>query len=148
MLALVALLATGSAHACADKVRADGFGLRAIEAYDKGDSVLAAVLWRQAARAGARDAMTALGGLYDIGDGVAADPRTARRWYARAARRGDAHAMLLLADSRLSLDPSDREARDLIHRAAALGHPFAKRHLAALSGDADGLTEDSTGDQK
>ena len=62
-----------------------------------------------------------------IGDGVAPDPEDALRWYARAARRGDAHAMALLADALADTDP--RRARALFAQASEQGHAYAARRL-------------------
>lgn len=121
---------------------------RAAEAYDGGDSALAADLWRQAAEAGDRDAMTALGALLEEGDGVHENLKLAREWYIRAADRGEPHAMVLIAIERLSDDPADRRGLSLMTKAASLGHEFAKRRLAALSGDARAHSDDSTGDDQ
>jgi TPR repeat protein len=122
--------------------------VRAAKAYDSGDSALAADLWRCAAEAGGRDAMTSLGALLEEGDGVHADAALARLWYVRAAEQGEPHAMVLLAIERLNNDPADQKGIALMTRAAALDHDFAKRHLAALSGDAGGHSDDSIGDHQ
>lgn len=121
---------------------------QAAEAYDSGDTALAATLWRQAAQAGDRDAMTALGALLEEGDGVPANLELAREWYLRAADRGEPHAMVLIAIERLSHDPADPRGLSLMNRAAALGHDFAKRRLASLSGNASANSDDSTGDDQ
>lgn len=125
---------------------ADALDACAAEAYDSGDSAQAAELWQRAANAGGRDAMTALGALLEEGDGVSANLDLAREWYIRAADRGEPHAMVLLAIERLSHDPADQKGLSLMTRAASLGHDFAKRRLAALSGEAvdnsDGSIED------
>lgn len=148
-MVIAATLFASPAMACADQARAVAFDARAMEAYDQGNSVLAAVLWRQAAHAGGRDAMTALGGLLEAGDGVArARPDQARRWYTRAAGRGEPHAMVLLAEERLSANPADEQGLSLMRRAAALGHELAIRRLAALSGETGVHSYDSKGDLK
>lgn len=116
-----------TAGAQASAYDAEALSDRAAEAYDAGDSVLAAVLWRLSGKAGSADAMTAYGGLREIGDGVAPDPEDALRWYARAARRGDAHAMALLADALADTDP--RRARALFAQASEQGHAYAARRL-------------------
>lgn len=120
---------------------------RGVEAYDQGNAPLAVLLWRQAARAGSADAMTALGGMLEAGDGVRASARQALFWYARAARRGEPHAMVLLAEHHLSRDPVDDRGRTLLVRAAALGHLFAQRRLAELSGGPGTFSSDRNGDR-
>ena len=124
---IAAMIASGASQA-QSALGADALDARALEAYDAGDARLAAMLWRQAAKAGSADAMTAYAGLREAGDGVAADAEDARRWYARAARRDEPHAMVMLAD-RIG-DAADPRARALLRRAAALGHPYAIRRLS------------------
>ena len=123
-----ALIATADiAGAQAAAYDADALSYRAAAAYDAGDSVLASFLWRLAGKAGSADSMTAYAGMRETGDGVRADPKDAQRWYARAARRGDAHAMALLADRIFAEDP--RRAKALYARASALGHAYATLRL-------------------
>lgn len=148
--ALCGLLAplTVSASRAADDAAVAALDVRAAQAYDGGDSALAAVLWRQAAEAGGRDAMTSLGALLEEGDGVRADVDRARQWYARAAEMGEPHAMVLLAIERLTHDPADRQGLSLMMKAASLGHNFAKRRLAELSGETVDPSDDSIGDDQ
>lgn len=127
---------------------AEALSLRAARAYDAGDSALAALLWRQSAKAGAVDAMTAYAGLLEEGDGLRADPEGAARWYARAARRGDAHAMVLLAEIHLARDPHDPRAKALFQEAADRGHPFARRRLEGPPSADDAVLSGVKGDQE
>lgn len=147
MLSLAVIVGL-SAHAGQGTGRVGQLERQALQAYDQGDSTAAAALWRQAALAGGRDAMTAYAGLLEQGDGVGADPTLARQWYVRAAQKGEPHAMVLLAHARLNANPHDTEAFTLMNRAAALGHAFAIRRIAELSGDDGPLSADSIGDHK
>ncbi len=146
MIALIA--AAGPAAAQASLYDAEALSYRAAEAYDSGDSVLAAVLWRLSGKAGSADSMTAYGGLRTVGDGVAADPVDATRWYARAARRGDAHAMALLADTIATENP--KRAAALYVQASKLGHAYAARqlthHLANPPGETEVTTKGGSGE--
>ena len=132
----VMMFAASASHAQSSAYDADGLSYDGAVAYDAGNSVLAAVLWRLAGKAGSSESMTAYAGLRAAGDGVAENPEDALHWYARAARRGDAHAMALLADGLFAVDP--KRARALYSQAAALGHDYAKLRLAQPPGEIDG----------
>lgn len=132
----------GPAAAQASLYDAEALSYRAAEAYDAGDSVLAAVLWRLSGKAGSADSMTAYGGLRAAGDGVTADPEDATRWYARAARHGDAHAMALLADTIATKNP--KRATALYVQASKLGHVYAARQLTHHLANPPGETEVTT----
>lgn len=139
---LALITAANPAAAQASLYDAEALNYRAAVAYDAGDSVLAAVLWRLSGKAGSADSMTAYGGLRAAGDGVASDPKDAIRWYARAARRGDAHAMTLLADAIAAENP--RRAADLYARASQLGHQYAASQLTHHLANPPGETEVTT----
>lgn len=132
-LALAIVIAASAAQAQATVYDAEQLSYDGAKAYDAGDSVRAALLWRLAGKAGSTDSMTAYAGLLAEGDGVRQDHAAAIRWYARAARRGDAHAMVVLAEDYYSHDP--KRATRLLTEAAALGHEFAKRRLALPPGE-------------
>ena len=134
--------AAGQAAAQASSYDAEALSYRAAEAYDAGDSALAAVLWRLSGKAGSADSMTAYGGLRAAGDGVSADPEDAMRWYARAARRGDAHAMALLADALITENP--KRAAALYAQASQRGHAYAARQLTHPLANPPGETEVTT----
>src|SRR5579872_4497213 len=51
----------------------------------------------EAAKAGSPRHQTFVGYCYDLGRGVARDPKMARRWYERAVRNGNVDAMFNLA---------------------------------------------------
>lgn len=140
-IATVSLLAMSAApvSAQASAYDADMLSDRAAKAYDRGDSILAAVLWRLSGKAGSADGMTAYAGLRETGDGVTASREDALRWYARAARRGDAHAMALLADALADKDP--KRARALYAQASARGHAYATRRLTHPLAQPPGETE-------
>lgn len=76
-----------------------------------------------------------LGAMHAAGDGVRRDDALAVRWYALAARRGDAHSqydlgfMLLLGEG---VAADREEARRWLERAAANGHASAAALLQDL----------------
>ena len=65
----------------------DGFA-----AVQKGDFATALRLWKPLAEQGNASAQTNLGVMYDNGQGVAQDYKTAVKWYTLAAEQGDAKA--------------------------------------------------------
>lgn len=145
-IAATAILAcAGAAQAQTGAYDAAALNDRAAVAYDAGDTVLAAVLWRLSGKAGSADAMANYAALREAGVGVVADPADALRWYARAARRGDAHAMTRIADQVFAKDP-DR-AKALYAQAAALGHPYATHRLAHPPGEDDQIFSGGLGEK-
>ena len=131
--------AANIAGAQASAYDAEALNYRAAKAYDAGDSVVAAFLWRLSGKAGSADAMTSYAGLREAGDGVAPDPDDALRWYGRAARRGEAHAMALLADA--IADDQPKRARALYAQASERGHVYAARRLTHPLAPPPGETE-------
>jgi len=126
---------TGGPQAAAD----DGMDAyqAGLAAYDGGRYADAVRQWRTAARAGLAPAMTALAGLYHLGEGVGADMALALGWYRRAAEAGDVTAQLnlgeLLADgSGVARDPM--AAHHWLSLAARQGNAWAARRLARLEG--------------
>lgn len=73
--------------------------LAALEAYEKGDFPSAARLSISAAARGDSGAQQFLGGLYEFGRGVPADPASAARYYGLAAEQGWSEAMTNLGRS-------------------------------------------------
>lgn len=136
---IVGLLAGAGAHA------GGALSDAALRAYDAGDAPLAAMLWRQCARAGDASAMTAYAGLLEQGEGAPQNAALARHWYDRAARRGDMHAMTLLAEALLTENPTHKRGRALLSVAAASGHHYAKHLLAFPPGDQTELGQGGEG---
>ncbi len=97
---IIALTAISALVVTTTSLPAAGSGLvDGLAAYDAGDLRAAATAWREAADQGDLDAMVALAGLYEAGDGVPASPAMARQLYRRAAARGHPVAQLNLGDS-------------------------------------------------
>ncbi len=115
---------------------------RALEA--AGNYQEAASLYKKAGDSGHAVAVTALGGLYQRGDGVARDPAEALALYEDAAGKGDPLAMNNLG--RLYRDgdgvPKDHDkAVDWFLKAAAHGHTFAYNNLGYM------LAQEGQGDR-
>jgi len=68
-----------------------------LAAYERGDYLAAADLWRPLAEDGDPEAQYRLGELYRLGQGVPEDPATAGRYHLAAAEQGHARAMYYLA---------------------------------------------------
>jgi TPR repeat protein len=87
--ALAPALATPSSAQCVT--------CEAQEAFEKGDFARAVRLFRPLADQGNVLSQTALGAMYEIGDGVRQDNVTAAAWYRKAAEQGFAVAQISLA---------------------------------------------------
>jgi hypothetical protein len=86
------------------------------------------------------DAMTALGEMYENGDGVAKNRTLAAEWYTKAAEKGHAYAMYCLADCYKDGDGvirSIQQARIWYQKAAEAGYRKALRELRELDEDDD-----------
>ncbi|MGB0505949.1 MAG: tetratricopeptide repeat protein [Pikeienuella sp.] len=118
----------------------------ALQAYDGGDVPMAAMLWRRCARLGDANAMTAYAGLLEQGEGAPHNPALANYWYDRAARRGDTHAMTLLAEKLLTTNPTHKRAQALLNTAASAGHQYAIRLLASSPGGQNDLGQGDKGE--
>ena len=68
-----------------------------LAAYERGDYLTAADLWRPLAENGDPEAQYRLGELYRLGRGVPEDPAIAGRWHLQAAEQGHGMAMYYLA---------------------------------------------------
>ena len=67
--------------------------------YVQKDMAIAAKLWEKAFKGGENfEAPFLLGEMYRLGDGAEEDGAEAVRWYTRASKRGNLHAMLALID--------------------------------------------------
>jgi TPR repeat protein len=104
-------------------------------AYQRGYFIEAFVLATELATRDIPEAMTMLGHLYDVGQGVKADDKRAVEWYRLAADRGDreaevALALLYLQGRGVPVDKA--KARDLFIAAAAKDQPVALYNLALM----------------
>jgi TPR repeat protein len=102
-------------------------------------------VWRKAAEAGDTRAMLWLSLMYHEGRGVAQDQAESKRWLYRAAERGDANALLSLADS----EPNKAErlrwrqkATVALRRIAEAGDTRAMVALAEQYISGEGIPED------
>lgn len=104
-------------------------------AYQRGYFIEAFVLATELAARNVPEAMTMLGHLYDVGQGIKPDDKRAVEWYRLAADRGDreaevALALLYLQGRGVSVDKA--KARDLFVAAAAKDQPVALYNLALM----------------
>jgi Sel1 repeat len=107
---------------------------RADRLYAASDYAGARSLYRQAATAGAAQALRRIGKLYDYGYGVGRDLEEALRWYRKAAAAGDPvamHSIRLMYYTGEGLAKNPDEAIRWFRRAADLGVPSAMHDLAA-----------------
>jgi TPR repeat protein len=96
------------------------------------DLARAETLLKEAAEAGHSAAQTELGQAYLTGSPLPRDPEAGLRWLEAAVTQGDRSAMTKLGSAYWSGDgvPQDRaKAKELLGRAADLGHPWAKRFM-------------------
>lgn len=104
-------------------------------AYQRGYFIESFVLATELAARDIPEAMTMLGHLYDVGQGVKTDDKRAVEWYQLAANRGDREAQVALALFYLQGRgvPVDKaKARDLFIAAAAKDQPVALYNLALM----------------
>ena len=69
----------------------------AYDAYDAGEYLLAADMYKRLAAAGDARAQNDLGFMYTVGEGVQQDFKTAAMWFGKAAAQGHAKALVHLA---------------------------------------------------
>jgi hypothetical protein len=116
-------------------------------AYQRGYYLRAFALALKNAEAGDAVAMTMIGHLYEIGAGVARDPKRAASWYGLASARGDREAMALLGLMKLfgsGIPREPREALALLEEASAKNQPAALYQLAVLYLEGELVKRDST----
>lgn len=109
------------------------------------DPAAAADLYRRAAEQGHTGAMTALGGLYVQGEGVAKDAAEGLRWYRAAADKGDVRGMTelaLLFETGEGVEKSETEAAALYRRAATQGSAKALNNLGLMLREGRGVPKD------
>lgn len=111
-------------------------------AYGRGDFVAAARFYRMGADRGLPAAQTALGLLYETGQGVGSDPREATKWYRRAAESGHVEAMVNLAVLYSDTAQSIAEGAKWLQVAADLGHAPAQAMLGFTYASGRGVARD------
>ena len=100
----------------------------------------------EAAVSGHPGAQNFVGYCYDMGRGVRKDGRMARRWYERAARNGNIHAIFNLAvinDKGLGIRRNPSRAVRLYRQAALRGDLQSQTNLAVMLLDGDGAKRDT-----
>lgn len=107
-----------------------------MRAYLAMDYVRAMACWRPLAEsADDGDAQYGVAQLFEHGDGVAVNIRTASVWYLRAANQGHTHAQLALAslyETGRGVPRNARFAEDWYTKAAEAGNPQAQFGLARM----------------
>lgn len=118
---------------------------QAAAAYEAGDYLRAAMLWRRLAEQGDADAQYNLGILHYHGQGVSHNPAAAVDWYRQAARQGHPAAQynLGVAYARgIGLEQDWRAAMRWWQQAAAQGHAQAQYNLGFLYATGLGVERD------
>lgn len=107
----------------------------ALAAYNRKDYTTALKKFRSAAQKGNANAQTAVGMMYEQGQGVARDYKEAVRWYRFAARQGIAIAQYnlgLMYQEGEGVEQDYSEAARLFRLAAESGHEEAQLKIASL----------------
>jgi len=108
---------------------------RYVDALSARQFQIALPLLHQACKEEDEEAMTLLGHLYAVGEGVARDPEESMLWFRQAAVRGHPHAQALLAycyGRGEVLKKNEEESAYWTFRAADGGHPVAREWLLEL----------------
>ncbi len=138
-------LPTIFALALAVTVPAQADYTKGIAAYQRGQYTRAAMELTSSAVRGEARAQTALGLLYELGEGVAQDYVTAADWYTRAAKRGYAEAQYNLGhlyELGLGVVRDDDRALSWYEPAAKAGHATAQYNLGLRYQTGNGLPRD------
>jgi TPR repeat protein len=120
----------GSRHATHETIFQEG-----MRAYERGDYHLARRLWYSLAVDGHRDAQFHMGMLYDMGRGVAVDPRQSVSWYQRAALAGHRNAQHNLGVAYaegVGVEMDIHEALQWWSRSAQQGNTDAQYNLGVI----------------
>ena len=145
---LVALVLLATTEALAASVKAANPLDAAMVALRTRDYPSALAQLQQGSNAGNQQAQLLLGLLYLNGVGANVDQATAENWLTKSAAQGNATATYVLAALYARRGEANAaQAKTLLHKAAALGYPYAKEDLAAgrlpLSPDWVGLTDNA-----
>ncbi len=137
---LSVMIAAGAAPAASQSTVDDGRRESA-----KGNAIGALHIWRPLAEKGGAEAQFLMGWALEYGQGIAADPKEAMRWYRRAADQGDARAQSnigLMYDVGLGVPQDQREAARWYAMAAENGNAAAQFNLGWLHQNGTGVAQD------
>ena len=130
--------------ACATGAAADSTE-DAFSAYERGDDVLAAQLFRRLAEQGYPQSQYVLGTMYANGQGVSKDYQEAMKWFRKAAEQGlvDVQYKLGMVYQFGNNVPQDfQEAMKWYRKAAEQGHAEAQYYLGMLYSNERGISKD------
>ena len=105
----------------------------AYDAYDTGEFLLAADIYKRLAEKGGARAQNDLGFMYSIGQGVQQNFKTAAMWYEKSAQQGHTKALINLAGLYMagrSVPHSIVEAHKFYNLASLLARKNNRRHIA------------------
>ena len=105
----------------------------AYDAYDAGEFLLAADIYKRLAKEGNARAQNDLGFMYSIGQGVQQNFKTAAMWYEKSAQQGHTKALMNLAGLYMAgrgVQHSIVEAHKLYNLASILARRDNRRHIA------------------
>ena len=117
-----------------------------VEAYKRGDYVVALVKWRPLAEQGRNNAQYWLGQMYYKGHGVSQDDKEAANWYRKAAQQGYVPAQYNLGSlyhTGPGVAQDYKEAMKWFRKAAEQGSDKSKYRLDAMYAQGQGLTQDN-----
>jgi TPR repeat protein/uncharacterized caspase-like protein len=101
--------------------------------------------WRASAEAGSPRGMMLLGDCYDLGVGIAKDPKECARWYGKGATAGNSFAMVglgLCLQTGSGVKKDEKEAAKWFRESAELGDPGGMESLGSCYLQGTGVEED------
>ena len=104
----------------------------AFEAYKKGDFAKALSIFKAEANRGDKDAMFAMGRMYEEGKAESASPEQAEDWYRKAAKAGHTEAQFNLAVLLLRNPTRGKEGLEMLKEAARTGNSRAMKEMGIL----------------
>jgi TPR repeat protein len=102
--------------------------------------------WKKSAEAGSPRGMMLLGDCYDMGAGVAKDPKECALWYGKAANAGNSFAMVGLGmclRSGSGVKKDEKAAVEWFRKSAELGDPGGMQLLGSCYSSGTGVDRDS-----
>ena len=118
---------------------------KAGDAYGSGDYAAVLRELTLAAEQGDAHAQHNLGVMYENGEGVPQDDKTAVKWYTLAAEQGDAHAqhnLGVMYDDGAGVPQDDKTAVIWYTLAAEQGYAAAQSNLGVMYDDGEGVPQD------
>ena len=119
---------------------------KGLAAFQKGDFATALIEWKTLAEQGHAKAQYNLGVMYDYGEGVVQDYKTAAKWYTLAAEQSHAsaqHNLGVMYDNGEGVVQNYKTAVKWYTLAAEQGNASAQYSLGVMYGNGDGVIQDN-----